>query len=165
MNHEEISDKMLCRKVEKLLPLFHLDGNKLLYQGKLCVPRKAISTVMQLAHDAKTAGHFGYLKTLSRLKNYHWKHKARDVKKYVQGCLVCQQKKDYLGKKLTDPTSLEVPERRWGSLASDFIVKLPKTKNGYDSITTYVDRLSRRVHFIPSKDSDTAIDVANAFFQ
>ncbi len=45
-----------------------------------------------------------------------------------------------------------------------FIVKLPKTKNGYDSITTYVDRLSRRVHFIPSKDSDTAVDVANAFF-
>jgi len=27
-----------------------------------------------------------------------------------------------------------------------------------------VDRLSRRVHFIPSKDSDTAVDVANSFF-
>ncbi len=161
---EEISDEMLKRKVEKLLPLFHLDGNKLLYQGKLCVPRKAIATIMQLAHDAKTAGHFGYFKTLSRLKNYHWKNKSRDVRNYVQGCLVCQQKKDYMGKKLTDPTSLEVPGRRWGSLASDFIVKLPKTKNGFDSITTYVDRLTRRVHFIPSKDSDTAVDVANAFF-
>lgn len=161
---EEISDEIMRRKILKIKPLFHLNERKLLYCGKLCVPRKAIPTILQLAHDAKTAGHFGYLKTLSRLKNYHWKHKSRDVKNYIQGCLVCQQKKDYLGKKLTDPTSLEVPERRWGSLASDFIVKLPKTKNGFDSITTYVDRLSRRVHFIPSKDSDTAVDVANAFF-
>ena len=164
LNGEEIASGTLQKKVENLLPSFHCDGAKLLYEGKLCVPRKAISSVMQLAHDAKTAGHFGYLKTLSRLKNYHWKHKARDVKQYIQGCMVCQQKKDYLGKKLTDPTSLEVSERRWGSLATDFIVKLPKTKNGFDSITTYVDRLSRRVHFIPSKDSDTAVDVANTFF-
>ena len=164
MKGNEIPDEVMKRKIDKLLPLFHLDGRKLIYEGKLCVPRKSVSRILQLSHDAKTSGHFGYLKTLSRLKNFHWKHKTRDVKNYVQGCLVCQQKKDYFGKKLTDPTSLEVPERRWGSLASDFIVKLPKTKNGYDSITTYVDRLSRRVHFIPSKDSDTAVDVANDFF-
>ncbi len=119
---------------------------------------------MQLAHDAKTSGHFGYLKTLSRLRNCHRKHKSSDVKNYVQECLVCQQKKDYIGKKLKDPTSLEVPERRWGSLASDFIVQLPKTKNGYDSIKTYINRLSRKVHFIPSKGSDAAVDVTNAFF-
>ena len=28
-----------------------------------------------------------------------------------------------------------------------------------------MDRLSKRVHFIPSKDSDTAVDVANSFFK
>ncbi len=78
--------------------------------------------------------------------------------------MVCHQKKDYLGKKLTDPRTLEIPERRWGSLATDFIVKLPKTKNGFGCITTYVDRLSRRVHFIPSTESGTAVDVANTFF-
>ena len=78
--------------------------------------------------------------------------------------MTCQQKKDHQGKKLGDPTSLEVPTRRWGSLATDFIVSLPKTKNGFNSITTWVDRLSRRVHFIPSKEADTAVDVANAFY-
>ncbi len=75
-----------------------------------------------------------------------------------------EQKKDFGGKKLTEPSSLEVPERRWGSLATDFIVGLSKTKNGLDCITTWVDRLSRTVHFIPSKESDTAVDVANSFF-
>ncbi len=135
-----------------------------MYQGRLWVPRKAIFTVIQLAGDVRTAGHFGYLKTLSRLRNFHRKHNSRDVKNYTQGCLICQQKKDHMGKKLTESTSLEVPHRQWGSIAGDFIVKLPKTKNGYDSITTYVDRLSRRVPFIPSKYSDTAVDVANTFF-
>ena len=95
---------------------------------------------------------------------YQKSYESRDVKNYVQGCIVCQQKKDCIGKKLTDPLSLEVPDRRWGSISSDFIVKLPKTKNGFDCITTYVDRLSRRVHFVTSKETDTAVDVANSFF-
>ena len=73
-------------------------------------------------------------------------------------------KKDYSGKKLNDPTSLEIPERRWRSIACDFIVKLPKTRNGFDCITTYIDRLSRRVHFIASRETDTAFDAAKAFF-
>jgi len=150
--------------IKRVLPMFERDGARLLYQGKLCVPRRAVSSILHMAHDSKIAGHFGFSKTMSRLENYHWRHKGRDVKKYVQGCLTCQQKKDHSGKKLTDPTSLEVPERRWGSLATDFIVSLPKTKLGYDCITTWVDRLSRRVHFIPSKMSDTAVDVADSFY-
>ena len=95
-----------------------------------------------MAHECKIAGHFGYYKMLTRLKNFFWKHKSRDVKKYVQGCLTCQQKKDNREKKLGDPTALEIRDRRWGFLATDFIVALPKTKNGYDCITTWVDRLS-----------------------
>ena len=142
MNGIELPNEVLQKKIDSLLPLFNLHGSKLLYEGKLCVPRNAISTVLELAHDAKSAGHFGYIKTLSRFGSYLWKNKAKDVKNYVKGCLVCQQKKHHLGQKLKDPSSLEVPERRWSSLASDFIVKLSRTKNGFDTITTYVDRLS-----------------------
>ncbi len=50
-----------------------------------------------------------------------------------------------------------------GSIASDFIVKLSKTKNEYNYITTYVDRLSRGAYIIPSKDSDTAVVIGNSF--
>ncbi len=68
-----------------------------------------------------------------------------------------------MGKKLSDPTSLEVPKRRWGSLASDSIVELTETSNCFHSITTYVNRLTRSVQFIPSKDSDSAVYGANIF--
>lgn len=42
---------------------------------------------------------------------------------------------------------------------------LPRTRNGYDSITTWVDYLSRRVKFISLKENDTAFDVENNFFR
>eukprot|EP00737_Agarophyton_chilense_P003919 gb/GEZJ01004734.1/.p1 GENE.gb/GEZJ01004734.1/~~gb/GEZJ01004734.1/.p1 ORF type:complete len:294 (-),score=32.76 gb/GEZJ01004734.1/:75-956(-) len=158
-------EEMKRRTVEKILPMFSQDGLKLKYAGKLCVPRNSVSNVLQLAHDSKISGHFGFSKTLSRLDNYYWKHKSRDVKSYVQGCLKCQQYKDSRQKKLTEPSSLEMPERRWGSLATDFIVSLPKSKRGFDSITTWVDRLTRSVHFIPSMGTDTAVNAAESFFR
>ncbi len=80
MNGDQETDQVLSKRTDKLLLLFHKEEDKLLYERKLCVPRKSISTFMQLAYDAKTSAHFGYLKTISRLKNYHWKHKSRDVK-------------------------------------------------------------------------------------
>ena len=76
----------------------------------------------------------------------------------------CQQFKDSNQKKLIDPASLELPERRWGSFATDFIVRLPKSKGGFDAITTWVDLLTRRVHFLSCTTNDTAEDTANAFF-
>lgn len=41
---------------------------------------------------------------------------------------------------------------------------LPVTKTRYGSISTYVDRFSKRVHVVPSKTSGTPKDVANQLF-
>ena len=164
LNGEWPADEKKRLKLEKTVPIFEFKNKKLLYNRKLCVPRSSISKVLQIAHDSKISGHFKYAKTLARLDNFYWKHKARDVKKYVDGCVICQQYKDRNQKKLSEPVSLEMPERRWGSLATDFIVHLPKTNDGFDAITTWVDRLTRRVHFIKCKTTDTAIDVAENFF-
>ena len=162
---EKLKDSVKDRKFRILSKYFHEDERGLFYEGKRCVPKKSVPKLLQLAHDSKIAGHFGFYKTMSRLKRFYWKNKAQDVKRYVQGCMTCQQKKDHHGKRFGDPNALEIPTRRWGSLATDFIVSLPKTKNGYNCITTWVDRLSRRVHFIPSKEEDTAVDVANSFYK
>ena len=128
---------------EKILPLFERENKTLYYHGLLCVPRKSVSNLLQMAHDSKISGSFALGKTLSRLKRYHWRHKVRDVRNYIRGCIRCQQYKDSTQKKFSEPASLEMPERRWGSLGTDFIVGLPVTKNGFDAITTWVDRLTR----------------------
>jgi hypothetical protein len=44
-----------------------------------------------------------------------------------------------------------VPEWKWEEISMDFIVGLPRTHSGYDSIWVIVDRLTKVAHFIPVK--------------
>ena len=74
------TDVMKKLKLENILPMFRKDGQRLLYNGKVCVPRRCVSTILGIAHNARVGGHFKFTKTLSRLSNFHWRHKARDVK-------------------------------------------------------------------------------------
>ncbi|GJV02528.1 reverse transcriptase domain-containing protein [Tanacetum coccineum] len=37
----------------------------------------------------------------------------------------------------------------------DFIIKLPKTSNGHDTIWVIVDRLTKSAHFIPTRETDS----------
>jgi hypothetical protein len=46
---------------------------------------------------------------------------------------------------------LKILEWKWEEISMDFIVSLPKTQSGYDSICVIVDRLSKVTHFIPVK--------------
>ena len=48
-------DQIQGRKLEKILPMFKKDGERLSYNGKLCIPRKSVSDVLQSAHDCNTS--------------------------------------------------------------------------------------------------------------
>ncbi|GKB30138.1 putative reverse transcriptase domain-containing protein, partial [Tanacetum coccineum] len=48
----------------------------------------------------------------------------------------------------------EIPEWKWEKITMDFVTKLPKTTNGYDTIWVIVDRLTKSAHFLPMKEND-----------
>jgi hypothetical protein len=44
---------------------------------------------------------------------------------------------------------LSIPERKWENICMNFIVGLPHTSRGYNSIWVIVGRLTKSAHFIP----------------
>jgi hypothetical protein len=46
---------------------------------------------------------------------------------------------------------LQVREQKWEEIALDFIIGLPRTQLGYDSIWVIMDRLTKVAQFIPVK--------------
>ena len=71
MNGEWPSSDKERFKMEKLIPLFNIEGKRLLYNGKFCVPRRSVSKILHIAHDFRISGHFKFAKTMSRLSNFH----------------------------------------------------------------------------------------------
>ncbi|GJV94516.1 putative reverse transcriptase domain-containing protein [Tanacetum coccineum] len=49
----------------------------------------------------------------------------------------------------------EIPVWKWERITMDFIVGLPRTPSGYDSIWVIVDRLTKSAHFLPVKTMDS----------
>lgn len=112
------NDPIQVNRLSSLLPNFHLQNGILYYKNLICVPRRILKELLQLAHDSSISGHFGAGKTLERLSKYHWKGKTRDAKKYCEGCLICQQQKDSREKRFSSPQPLSTPTLRWGSLTT-----------------------------------------------
>nr|GEU81476.1 reverse transcriptase domain-containing protein [Tanacetum cinerariifolium] len=77
-----------------------------------------------------------------------------NIATYVSKCLTCSKVKaehQKLSGLLVQP---EIPEWKWEKITMDFITKLPKTTNGYDTIWVIIDRLTKSAHFLPMREND-----------
>ena len=132
----------------------HGEKNVLFYKDKNYIPDDLDlwQDIVKMFHDHETAGHPGELETYNSVKqHYGWPGMCTFVKRYVQGCGICQQFKinQYLSHPSYMPIEGAKSMRPFASCSMDMITNLP-TLGGYNSILAVVDHsLMKGVILIP----------------
>ncbi|GJS42398.1 hypothetical protein Tco_0567441 [Tanacetum coccineum] len=111
--------------------------------------------VMHESHKLKYSIHPGSDKMYQDLKQlYWWPNMKANIAIYVSKCLTCAKVKAEHQKPSGLLVQLEIPEWKWDKITMDFVTKLPKTANGYDTIWVIVDRLTKSAHLLPMRETD-----------
>jgi hypothetical protein len=134
--------------------------------NRLCIPVGSVHLLlMQEAHGGGLIGHFGAKKMEDVLaSHFFWPKMRRDVERFISRCTIYQKAKSRL-----NPRGLYIPlpvlSIPWADISMDFLLGLPRTKRGRDSIFVVVDRFSKMAHFITCHKSDDAVHIADLFFK
>jgi hypothetical protein len=75
----------------------------------------------------------------------------KEIAAYVARCDTCCRVKAIHMRPAGLLQPLSVPSWKWDDISMDFIIGLPTTQKGYDSIWVIVDRLTKTAHFLPVK--------------
>jgi hypothetical protein len=120
--------------------------------------------ILQEAHNSSYSIHPGSTKMYQDLKERYWSYGMKhDVAAHVALCDVCQRVKAEHQRPAGLLQPLQVPEWKWEEIGMDFIMELPRTRDGYDSIWVIVDRLTKVAHLIPVKTTYTGARLATLY--
>ncbi|GKB54978.1 putative reverse transcriptase domain-containing protein [Tanacetum coccineum] len=131
------------------------EDESLYFMDRIWVPlvRGVRTMIMDEAHKSKYYVHPGGDKMYHDLRDmYWWPGMKRDIATYVSKCLTCSKVKVEHQRPSGLLQQPEIPEWKWDKITMDFITKLPRSKNGHDTIWVIVDRLTKSAHFMAIRE-------------
>ncbi|GJR47465.1 reverse transcriptase domain-containing protein [Tanacetum coccineum] len=88
-----------------------------------------------------------------------------DITTYVSKCLTCAKVKVEHQRSSGLLVQPEIPQWKWDNITTDFVTKLPKSSQGYDTIWVIVDRLTKSVIFTPMRETDSMDKLARMYLK
>jgi hypothetical protein len=137
---------------------------------RICVlqDKALLEQIMREAHDSRYSihPHPGSTKMYKDLKTRYWsKDMRRDIAHYVACCDTCSRVKIEHQKPAGLLKPLEIPVWKWEDISMKFVVGLPRTPKGNDSVWVIVDRLTKVAHFVPVKTQYATEKMADLYVE
>ncbi|GJY11821.1 putative reverse transcriptase domain-containing protein [Tanacetum coccineum] len=86
-----------------------------------------------------------------------------DIATYVSKCLTCAKVKAEHQRPSGLLVQPVIPKWKWDNIMMNFITKLLKSSQGFDTIGVIVDRLTKSAHFLPIRENDPLDKLARSF--
>ena len=140
-------EKEVVQALEKKDELTWEEDKVVYMEGRIYIPnnKDLKEEILREHHDPANVRHPGQHRIQELIKRtYWWPRLKEDIKKYVQGCVKCQQNKVQHQRKAEELHVLEIPKRPWQDISIDMIGPLPKS-NGMDAIMVIVDRFTKMI--------------------
>ncbi|GJS99988.1 putative reverse transcriptase domain-containing protein [Tanacetum coccineum] len=114
------------------------------------------TVIMHESHKSKYSIHPGSDKMYQDMKKlYWWPNMKAEIATYVSKCLTCARVKTEHQRPSGLLVQPEIPQWKWDNVTMDFVIKLPKSSQGHDTICVVVDRLTKSAIFTPMRETDS----------
>ena len=124
------------------------------------------NVIMHESHKSKYSIHPGSDKMYQDMRMlYWWPNMKADVAMYVRKCLTCAKVKAEHQRPSGLLVQPEIPQWKWDNIMMDFVTKLPKSPQGYDTIWVIVDRLTKSAHFLPMRENGPLDKLARIYLK
>ncbi|GKE21446.1 putative reverse transcriptase domain-containing protein, partial [Tanacetum coccineum] len=88
-----------------------------------------------------------------------------DIATYVSKCLTYAKVKAEHQRPSGLLVQPEIPQWKWDNITMDFVIKLPKSSQGYNPIWVIVDRLTKFAIFVPMRETDPLEKLARMYLK
>jgi hypothetical protein len=152
---------------EQLPDLRTDEKGALWFRNRLCVPKgEAREILLDEAHNSAYSIHPGSTKMYLDLKTrYWWRGMKKEIAQYVARCDTCQRTKAEHQRPAGLLQPLLVPKWKWEEIGMDFVIGLPQTQKGNNSIWVVIDRLTKVAHFILVKTTFGGATLARIYLK
>nr|GEZ42073.1 putative reverse transcriptase domain-containing protein [Tanacetum cinerariifolium] len=164
------ADKCTCGgMIRKDIPKENLEPRA---DGTLCLNGRSWlpcygdlrSMIMHESYKSKYSIHPSSDKMYQDIKKlYQWPNMKANITTYVSKCMTCANVKAEHQRPSGLLVQPAIPKWKYDNLKIDFITKLPKSSQGFDTIWVIVVRLTKSAHFFPVRENDPLDKLARLY--